>query len=273
MTTEANAAIAARFVTARRQAAPLDAYPGEIPATLDDAYAVQQQAIAAWGRKVVGWKIGRVLPPHSERFGVDRLAGPIFEVREAAGGDTVDMPVFDDGYAAAEAEFLMRVGAAPPPGKTRFTLDEAGDLIDSVHIGFEIASSPLASLNALGPVAVTSDFGNNNGLLVGDRVDGWRESGFEDWPVTILIDGNEVGSGPASALPDGPLGGARFLFELLARRGERLEPGQWISTGAAGGVHRAYPGQIVEARFGDFGSLRTRLVPAQPDQSDANSSK
>ena len=28
-------------------------------------------------------------------------------------------------------------------GKTRFTLEEAADLIDAVHIGFEIASSPV----------------------------------------------------------------------------------------------------------------------------------
>jgi 2-keto-4-pentenoate hydratase len=265
MTSDANAEIAARFVAARRGATALDSYPGAVPTTLDDAYAIQEHAIAAWGIPVLGWKIGRVLPPYSEAFGTDRFAGPIFATREA-GGDITDMPVFDGGYAAAEAEFLMRIGTAPPPGQTRFTLEEAADLIDAVHIGFEIASSPLASLNALGPAAVTSDFGNNAGLLIGDQVDDWRESGLENWPVTILIDGSEVGSGPASALPDGPLGGARFLFELMAERGVALEPGQWISTGAAGGVHRAHPGQTVEARFGEFGSVRCRLIPARPEQ-------
>ena len=55
--------IAGRFLAARRAAAGLDAYPGDFPATLDEAYAIQDAAIASWGRPVIGWKVGRVHPP------------------------------------------------------------------------------------------------------------------------------------------------------------------------------------------------------------------
>ena len=44
------------------------------------------------------------------------------------------------GFAAAEAEFVLRIGTAPPAGKTHFTLAEAANLIDAVHVGIEIAS-------------------------------------------------------------------------------------------------------------------------------------
>jgi len=263
--TDDPAAIAARFVAARRSAGGLDAYPGTLPESLEAAYAVQDAAIAAWGGKAIGWKIGRVAPPLSERFGVDRLAGPIFVSVPAADGSA--MPVFAHGFAAGEAEFLLRIGRRPPPGQARFSLDEAADLIDAVHVGIEIASSPLAPINRIGALAVISDFGNNNGLLVGPAVPDWRSSGFETWVVTSSIDGTEVGSGRASAFPDGALGGARFLFELMARRGIALEPGQWISSGAVAGVHQAFAGQTVEARFGDLCALRCRLTPAVPAQS------
>ncbi len=258
------AAIAERFLEARRAATGLDSYPGPFPATLDEAYAIQDQAITGWGRRVLGWKVGRVPPPYAERFGTDRLAGPIFAQTDAPDGAVTDMPAFAGGFAAGEAEFLLQLSAAPPAGKSDFTLEEAAALIGAVHVGVEIASSPLASINALGPVAVVSDFGNNNGLLVGAEIADWRASGFEQWPVTLLIDGDAVGEGNAASFPDGAIGSARFLFELMAQRGITLEAGQWISTGAVGGVHAARLGQIVEARFGDAASLRCRLVPQQP---------
>ena len=258
--------IAGRFLDARRAAAGLESYPGDFPATLDEAYAIQDEAIARWGRPVIGWKVGRVLPPLSERFGTDRLAGPIFaEKRALANGAPVEMPVFAEGFAAGEAEFLLRIGAAPPEGKMDFTLAEAADLIGAVHVGIEIASSPLGAINELGPIAVISDFGNNNGLVVGPEIADWRSSGFEQWPVATLIDGAEAGTGRATDFPDGAIGAARFLFELMARRGIALTPGQWISSGAVTGVHRAHPGQTVEARFNDGLALSCRLSAARPE--------
>jgi 2-keto-4-pentenoate hydratase len=259
------AVIADRFLSARRAAGGLAEYPGAMPATLDEAYRVQDAAIAAWARPVVGWKVGRVPPALVAHFGAERLAGPIFRSRAAA-ADGGDMAVFEQGFAAAEAEFLLRIGKSPEPGQTQFTLAETTELIDAVHVGIEIASSPLGTINELGPVAIVSDFGNNNGLVVGSPVESWTTSGFEEWQVTTVIDGTEVGTGRASAFPDGAIGSARFLFELMGRRGIRLQQGQWISTGAVTGVHAARPGQLVEARFAPGLTVRTRLVAEQPEE-------
>jgi 2-keto-4-pentenoate hydratase len=175
------------------------------------------------------------------------------------------MPVFAKGFAAGEAEFLLRIGRTPPAGKRSFTLEEAADLIDAVHVGIEIASSPLGAINALGPIAVVSDFGNNNGLVIGRAIDNWRSSGFEEWLVSTRIDGAEIGTGRASSFPSGAIGSARFLFELMAKRGIELLPGQWISSGAVTGVHDARPGQIVEARFADGDTVRCALKAAAPE--------
>lgn len=260
------ATIAGRFLSARRAAGGLSEYPGDFPSRLEEAYRIQDEAIAAWGKRVVGWKVGRILPPLSERFGTDRLAGPIFAQETAlADGHQPHMPVFAQGFAAAEAEFLLRIARSAAPGKKRFTLEEAADLIEAVHVGIEIASSPLGSINQLGPIAVISDFGNNNGMVIGAEVPNWRSSGFEDWEARTLIDGVEVGRGRAAAFPDGAIGAARFLFELMAERGIQLEGGQWISSGAVTGVHDALPGQRVEARFGADHVVRCTLTAARPE--------
>jgi 2-keto-4-pentenoate hydratase len=67
------------------------------------------------------------------------------------------------------------------------------------------------------------------------------------------IDGEVVGTGRARGFPDGAIGAARFLFELLAQRAIPLEAGQWISSGAVTGVHDAL------ARAAHRGPLRRRV--------------
>jgi 2-keto-4-pentenoate hydratase len=259
------AVIAERFLSARRAAAGLADFPGKMPASLDEAYAIQDAAIAAWHRPIIGWKVGRVPAALVSRFRAERLAGPIFssQTHDASQGE-LEMPVFEHGFAAAEAEFLLRIGRSPRPEQEQFTLEEAADLIDAVHVGIEIASSPLRPINALGPVAIISDFGNNNGLVVGPRIPDWRSSGFEGWEVTTRIDGAEVGRGEASAFPSGAIGSARFLFELLARRGIAINPGEWISSGAVTGVHQLTPGQVAEVRFDRWYEVRCKAIAAVP---------
>jgi len=239
--------IATAFVGARRAGTALPDYPGEMPVDLDRAYAVQDAALALAAGTVAGWKVGKISPPFD---GIDRLAGPIFadQVFDAA-ADPIAMPVFADGFAAAEAEFLIRIGTAPDPAKRDYTLAEARALIDAVHVGIEIASSPFPGINAHGPTVTVSDFGNNNGLIVGAAIDGWQDTDINLWPVELAINGERVGAAIAADMLDGPFGAARFLFAHMAARGLALRPGQWISTGAVTGVHPVAVGDRVEARF------------------------
>jgi 2-keto-4-pentenoate hydratase len=239
--------IARSFVDARRSGTALPDYPGDMPETLDAAYAVQDAAIALTGRQVVGWKVGRITPP---MHGIDRLAGPIFadQVLDAQ-DDPVAMPVIAGGFAAGEAEFLLRIGTAPDPAKQSYTIAEATALIDAVHVGIEIASSPFPGINEHGATVTIADFGNNNGLVVGAPIENWRDLDLLAWPVRLTIDGVEAGAATAATMLDGPFGAARFLFEAMAARGIALTPGQWISSGAVTGVHRVAIGALVEATF------------------------
>ena len=256
--------IAERFVTARRNASsPID-YPGAMPRALDEAYAIQDLALAEDGDRVVGWKVGRIGEADLADYDVDRLAGPIFarHVFEDCGWPTA-MPIFAGGFGAAEGEFLLRIGAGVPKDKLAYTMAEAAALVEAVHVGIEIASSPFPGINQHGPGVTISDFGNNNGLIVGAEIPDWRNSGFERWPVSVLIDGVEAGRGTTETMLDGAVGAVRFLLELLARRGISVPVGTWVSTGAVSGVHEVRPGQRVEARFGDALAVTCTIEAAQ----------
>src|SRR6185437_11949919 len=112
-------AVAEQFVRARLDAEALLDFPGSIPSTLNTAYAYQDRAIALWPDILAGWKVGRIGPPWLERVGEDRLVGPIFRrgIRLAPPGALVDFPVFAGGYAAIEAEFVVRLAADADPDK------------------------------------------------------------------------------------------------------------------------------------------------------------
>jgi 2-keto-4-pentenoate hydratase len=245
------AKIAGCFVAARAAAVRLDNYPGEIPTTMAEAYAIQDAAIGVRGGTVGGWKLGRINPPADELMGANRLAGPIFEdlIMAAPTDRLASMPIIADGFAAAEAEFLLRLSRDIAPGQAR----SAGirELISQAAVGIEIASSPLPTINDLGPAVTASDFGNNHGLLVGPVLDTHAADDFDAIPVSLAIDGQVVGRATTATMLDGPWGSVRFLLDLAAARGIALSAGQWISTGAVTGVHRIKPGQRVEASFGE----------------------
>ena len=252
---------AASLVAARYHGRSLSEYPGAPPQSLEEAYAIQQLAMDLRGGAVGGWKLGRINPPASDTLGVNRLAGPIFaDSIVSAEGDLTPMSVIQGGFAAAEAEFMLRIGTRPDPAKTDWTLDEARALIDRVAIGIEIASSPLLAINDLGPAVTVSDFGNNNGLLVGDEVPGWAYADLDAVEVALSINGVEAGRATTATMLDGPWGAVRFVAALTARRGLPLEPGQWISTGAVTGVHPIEPGDRVEAFFGKTQSVGCVII-------------
>ncbi|RZM20036.1 MAG: 2-keto-4-pentenoate hydratase, partial [Sphingomonas sp.] len=137
----------------------------------------------------------------------------------------------------------------PDPAKTQYTLEEATALIDAVHVGIEIASSPFPGINSNGATATISDFGNNNGLVVGAEAEGWRDGDVNAWPIELWINDALIGAATAAAMLDGPFGAARYLFEHMAQRGIALRAGQWISSGAVTGVHQVAIGDRVEAKF------------------------
>lgn len=254
--------VAQAFVSARRGARVLTTYPGVPPADLACAYHTQDIAIRLDGRRVAGWKVGRIFPPDDDRLGSDRLSGPIFaDTMIEASGQVPQMPVFVGGFAAAEAELLLHVapghGQAPPR-------DDAETLavLDDVRLGIEIASSPYPRINSDGPVVTASDFGNNAGLVIGPAVARWRDIDLCAIVVRTEIDGRLVGEASAATMLDGPLGAVRFLLANLAARMIDVSEGLWVSSGAITGVHPVSPGQRVLATFGAYGTVSCEISAA-----------
>lgn len=257
-------AIAKRLVESRRNAEALAEFPGKIPANLKDAYHVQDAAIQLNGQLIGGWKVGRIPLDLEDQFGIDRLAGPIFAstIHEVASDAVVEMPVFAGGFAAVEAEFIAVIANDAPADKSIWTADEANAMISDLRIGLEIASSPLSTINELGPAVVVSDFGNNFGLVVGPSIKDWRSRSLETMSCRTRIGDQLAGEGGAFKLTGGFVRSVQFLLELTARRGLPLRAGDLVATGQTTGIHDIAVGQTGTTDFGDDGKLCVKAIAA-----------
>jgi 2-keto-4-pentenoate hydratase len=259
--------IARSFVGARLAGQPLKTYPGVAPFTLEDAYRIQDAAISLWPEDVAGWKVGRITGKDEVKYGVDRLAGPIFKSAAKAARGPVDAQIFQSGFAAVEGEVVIILAADAPAEKIDWTTEETRRMIGSIAAGVEIASSPFGGINELGPLVTISDFGNNNGLILGDEFPDWRELNFQDWRCETFIDDVSVGRESPAAIPGGPIESLRFLLALCARRGLPLKKGMVVSTGAVTGVHEVTVGQSAVIVFNGVAPILcnlTAFAPADP---------
>src|SRR5690606_13687309 len=179
-------------------------------------------------------------------------------------GEDAEVPVFVGGFGAIEAEYVLRLEADAPPDVLDWTPAAAGAVPATLHVGLEIASSPLATINQLGPRVVVSDFGNNDGLVMGAEIPVWRSIAETGLTASSWIDGECVGRGGATTLPGGLLAAYAFALSRSARRGRPLKVGDLIATGNATGIHDVRIGQQVRVDFGGYGRISGRVVAAAP---------
>lgn len=251
---------ATALVQARTTKQGLPAFPGEAPTSLDEAYAVQDHAIEHWPHSIVGWKVGYIAPAKQTPGGDTRLVGPIWDHQLVRDEDGPEMSIFSDGFAAVEAELVLELGADQPERDAPWTPEDTQSIPARLFGGIEIASSPIPSINDLGPTVVTADFGNNNGLIVGPEITDWADLDLDATPVSTTIDGTEVGTGTPANLPGGIADSFAQALTIMARRGRPLKAGDLVATGALTGIHDVVPGQRVVVSFGDLPVVRCSVV-------------
>jgi 2-keto-4-pentenoate hydratase len=253
--------VADELVAARREGRSLTRFPGVIPASMAEAYQIQELAMSRWQDSLVGWKIGYISADRRTAKDPDRLVGPIWRQQCHLGEERVtaaEVGIFVSGFAAVEAELVIRLGRdLPAHDGGGWTAEEVADLEQHLLVGVEVASSPIPDINSLGPTVIAADFGNNNGLVLG--------SVLADWPggapvqLACYVDGQLLGEGSAENLPGGIHHGLATALNILVSRGQPVLGGMVFATGAITGIHPIGPGQHcrVEARGGPSAELRT----------------
>ena len=252
---------ATTLIAARTEKRGLPAFPGEIPSSVDEAYTIQDHAIEHWPHAIAGWKVGYIAPDKQTPGGDTRLVGPIWDHQLVRDADAEpEMSIFADGFAAVEAELVLELGADQPQRDEPWSPEEVHTIPTRLFGGIEIASSPIPSINDLGPSVVAADFGNNNGLIIGPEIADWTSIDLKAIPVTTTIDGDEIGTGTPANLPGGIADSFAQALTIMARRGRPLKAGDLVATGALTGIHDVRPGQHTTVTFGTLPPVRCLVV-------------
>ena len=253
----AQARIAGRLVSARREARALPLSLASLPGTLEESYAFQSALIELWDRPIAGWKVGRVLGAEAKRWDVDRFVGPIFagSLVQAGRDHITEFPAIAGGTSAFEAELLAELHSDVLPRFQPWSSDEAAKKVGQWRIGIEIAGCPVPGISAIGALGSISAFGNNFGVIVGASIGRPEPCLLDQVACRTIIDDDEAGTGRAGNLPGGPLGALAFALNHFATRKVTLPAGCLIATGAITGVHPVRIGQRCTAHFGTYGAI------------------
>jgi 2-keto-4-pentenoate hydratase len=260
--TEKLSETAQSLINARLSGAPRKSFPGDIPADLETAYAVQARAIEAWPDKLSGFKVGGIPASLRDKYPADWLAGPIFEKNTYSykTGSTLDFPMFEDGFVAFEPELIFEINSFEYSSQKIWTPERAKSIIKRVWLGAEIAASPNLNVNNLGPGSIISDFGNNGGCILGREVDLNEALSTE---TETIIDGKSVGKAVPGSPPGGPIGALTFLLNHLGSHAGmyNLPDTLLVSSGAITGVHQSQAGALGEIIYAGLEKIDIRLVP------------
>ena len=236
---------AALLIDARRTGKLLDALPASCkPATLEDAFAIQDATVAALGETVAGWKVsivdGRAV------YGAI-MASRVFE--SGARIEAAKMPLL-----GVEAEIAFRFGRDLPPG--RYGYAEVADAV-TAFAAIEIVDSRFRTYPDLPIMDRNADCVSNGGFVRGPAAADWRTLDLANIAVTLTIGGQEFvrrnGGHPAGD----PLLPAVALVNALPGG---VKAGQIVTTGTYTGLNFAKPRQTVAVTFTGFGTVEVSFV-------------
>jgi 2-keto-4-pentenoate hydratase len=250
--TEKSEALAALLVAARQSGRRVGALPpGLVPATADDAYAVQEAVMRRLGARIAGWKVGAASPqgePNCAPLFADLVAPS--PAQFAAGAAELRI---------VEAELAFRLGTALPARVVPYGDDEVWDAFETMHVAIELVDTRFAEWRGMDKLALLADNQNNGGFCFGAAIRDWRATDFLRQPASLLVDGAEA----ASAVGGNNAGHPRRLLTWLAnhcaRRGLPLAAGTIVTTGAHALV-TAPPHAAVTARFAGLGEASLTLT-------------
>ena len=257
MVDAANAA--ALLIAARRDGAKIDALPaGSEPATLDEAYAIQDAIIAGTDAPLAGWKVALTNDEAQRRAGADEpAAGPLFAPSIHTSPNVIERDA--SSVSGFECEFAVQLAADLPASGAPYDAAAVAAAVASLHPAIEVTGIRLGNRASLGVLGTVTDHAGNFSLVCGAAVDNWRALDLPACTVRHLVDDEEIAASDGANVLGNPLNALAWLANHLAARGYELKAGQWITTGAATGPLPAPVGSKVTADFADLGAVEVHF--------------
>ena len=244
--TEKTSALAGLLLSVRRGGHPIESLPAAlIPATPDEAYAVQDQVTSVLGA-VGGWKVGAPDP-----LAVPSCAPLLAELMAPS---PARWPAARFHWRGVEAELAFRFRIALERRAEPYGEEEVWAAVESLHPAIEVVESRFAAFPRVDALALLADHQSNGAFTYGAPATGWRDVDFLRQRVRLSIDGKEVASARGGNAAGHPRRLLAWLANHRARLGAGIAAGDIVTTGSHTGLVFAAPGATVKAEFDGIGS-------------------
>ena len=244
---------AAVLVAAQDGGVPIAGLP-VAPADHDEAYAIQEAALAARGAPPAGWKVGATSAAAMATLRTDRpFAGPVLAghvLDSAAELKRSELPA-----VMVEGEFVFVMGSDLGPRDEPYTREEVADAVAEVRPAVEVVGNRYEAGLAAGILNNIADNGANSRLVVGLPVGEWAQVDLSACAVAMTIGGETVGRGSGADVMGHPVESLVWLANHLRERGSTLRAGQAVTTGSCTGIAPLPPGTVAVADFGELGTV------------------
>ena len=197
--------------------------PPEAPATIADAYDIQDKYVALLQREhgdAVGYKVGLTSATMQAFCGIDHpIAGVVLASRVHRSGATVRRSDF--GRLGLEFEIAVRIRSDVPVTATPRTVETIRPHIDGVGAAIELVDDRSADYASLDVLSLVADNSWNAGIVLSEFATAWPD--LESVQGRATKDGVAIGEGHGRDILGHPFNSVAWLATQLASRRRRAE--------------------------------------------------
>ena len=256
---ELSAATAAAEILAqaRREKTTIESLPDHLkPQNLDDAYEIQNALIPLIedlsNGKAAGYKAGATTEEAQQNFGLNTpFRGVLVSSYMLENGATI--LASDCSFRILEAEFAFRLSEDLPAAAAPYDLGGVQAAVGSVMTSIEVVDLRYEGGMAAGGLQIVADNSAAGYWIKGSDIEDLDAVNFEDWPVTLHINGAQAVEGNASNVLGNPFNSLTWLANYLCQQGGGLKAGDIVTAGSCVTPTPAPRGEV--KAVADFGSL------------------
>jgi len=255
--------VAQALLEALETRTPIDPVTKRWPdVSLEAAYAVQLRGVkyrVARGGYVKGHKVGLTSHAMQRMLGVDEPDyGHLIDDMFHCEGDEISATRFVQPRVEPELAFVLSERLVGPGA----TVADAGRAVESVHPTLEIIDSRIRDWR-ITLIDTIADNASSGGVVLGARASKPHAGDLATAGCILTRNGELVETGAGGAVLGHPLAALVWLANTLGERGEALERGQVVLSGACTRAVAVEPGDVVVADFGKLGSATAVFASAK----------
>ncbi len=244
-------ALAHRLDQAARAASPIAQLSNDVPLTLDQAYAVQKEAIRLRmlrREQRAGVKMGFTSRAKIAQMGIgDLIWGRLTDGMIIEEGAPIDFSDYIHPRVEPEIAFLLKRALSG-----RITPMQAMEAVEAIAPALEIIDSRYANFK-FSLEDVVADNASSSGFVTGP----WQIPDFDfgNLGLVLSFDGRPVQIGSTAAIMGHPLRSLVAAARFAEEAGETLKPGWIVMAGGATAAEALSAGQYVELEMENMGRV------------------